>query len=677
MIGTSLAMIGSHGLVSEAVELTMTLLLIAAAVGVATRIVRIPYTVALVVVGLVIALFKLAPPDAKLSQDLVLVLFLPPLLFQAGLHLDLQHLRRAWLSVLLLAVPGVLLTTCIVAAGIYTFLPESLTESHHAITLALLFGALLATTDPISVLAAFRSAGVPQRLKTIVEGESLFNDGTGVVLFVLLFTMLFPQGVLDHGGDAAAPTEAHATLVAPDGIGVVRLIQDEPPIEPPDERPAPSDETTSPTTPAPDDATPATGASSDGFHLDDVKNAGIEFLKVVGIGILAGLVLGLGCMAVLRFINDHTLETAITIVLAWGSFLFVEYLHGSGVIAVVVIGLVMGNYGRNLSMSEETRLTVEGFWDAIAFVVNSLVFLLIGTELQDVGPAAFLSITGVIIPAIIAFLALLVSRGLQVYPIAWLYRHRWDPNWKHVIFWSGLKGSIPIALVLGMPEGPLRDFLLPVIFVVVLISLVLQGSTMPLLISFLGCGVDDEGRRPAAPEPAGPNEPEPDDRTAPIDEAERIPPAPLENRVTETVIISRADLLGDDESEPRTIVDPIEEEDPEKTGLIEIEIPDEPIREPATAADEPLESGSTPEPVPDEDDEQGPLDIVDALSEDDADEPVERFRPSFPADAGSNGHDEVEDEQVDDDDLPPSDGGPPPPRNGPRPGPGGWKRTGE
>jgi hypothetical protein len=81
--------------------------------------------------------------------------------------------------------------------------------------------------------------------------------------------------------------------------------------------------------------------------------------------------------------------------------------------------------------------------------------------------------------------------------------------------------------------------------------------------------------------------------------------------------------------------------------------------------------------VPDEDDEQGPLDIVDALSEDDADEPVERFRPSFPADAGSNGHDEVEDEQVDDDDLPPSDGGPPPPRNGPRPGPGGWKRTGE
>jgi hypothetical protein len=98
---------------------------------------------------------------------------------------------------------------------------------------------------------------------------------------------------------------------------------------------------------------------------------------------------------------------------------------------------------------------------------------------------------------------------------------------------------------------------------------------MPLLISFLGCGVDDEGRRPAAPEPAGPNEPEPDDRTAPIDEAERIPPAPLENRVTETVIISRADLLGDDESEPRTIVDPIEEEDPEKTGLIEIEIPDD------------------------------------------------------------------------------------------------------
>jgi CPA1 family monovalent cation:H+ antiporter len=166
------------------------------------------------------------------------------------------------------------------------------------------------------------------------------------------------------------------------------------------------------------------------------------------------------------------------------------------VIAVVVAGLIMGNYGSRLAMSKRTRETIHTFWESIDFIVNSIVFLLIGIELQqpDIGGAVKLLDPAVLLAIGAVFLAMLVARGLMVYPLAFLYGRHWPGGWKHVVFWAGLKGSIPLALVLGLPLEPLkplREFLVPVAFGVVLVSLLLQGLTIPALIGAVDVG-DDE-----------------------------------------------------------------------------------------------------------------------------------------------------------------------------------------
>jgi len=421
-----LASTGEHGLVSNTVGMFVALLGFAAIIGVLTKFIRIPYTIALVLAGLVVALMGLAPHDVKLTEELVLVLFLPPLLFQAGLHLDLGHLQRTAIPVAALAIPGVIVSMVAVAFAVSFFLPQAIVDQHGVWLPALLFGAMLAPTDPISVIATFKTANAPEPLKTLVEGESLFNDGTGVVLFLILRTAVV----------AGIATGAHDATAA-DSLSIVSGI--------------------------------------------------ITFVQVVGLGFVIGLALGLLAFWLLRRLNDHVLENAITIVLVWGTFITAERLHGSGVIAVVVAGLIMGNYGSRLAMSKRTAETIETFWESIDFIVNSLVFLLIGIELQVIeGGAQRLLDPTVLLAVGCTFVAILVARAAIVYPIAYTFGRRWPSGWKHVVLWAGLKGAIPLALVLGLPESPLRDYLVPVIFGVVLVSLLLQGLTMPTLMRLTG-----------------------------------------------------------------------------------------------------------------------------------------------------------------------------------------------
>ena len=431
MSRTLLATIGEHGVVSGTVGMFVALMGFAAIIGVLTKFIRIPYTIALVLAGLVVALLGLAPHDVKITEELVLVLFLPPLLFQAGLHLDLGHLRRKAVPVTALAIPGVIVSTVAVAFVMRFFLPQEIIDNHGIWLPALLFGAMLAPTDPISVLATFKTANAPQRLKTLVEGESLFNDGTGVVLFLILRTAVV-AGIATGAHDAS-------------GAGSLSIV--------------------------------------DGV---------ITFVQVVGLGVVVGLALGLIAFWLLRRLDDHVLENAITIVLVWGTFITAERLHGSGVIAVVVAGLIMGNYGSRLAMSKRTADTIETFWESVDFIVNSLVFLLIGIELQVIeGGAQRLLDPTVLLAIACTFAASLVARAVMVYPIAYTFGRHWPSGWKHVVLWAGLKGSIPLALVLGLPESPLRDFLVPVIFGVVLVSLLLQGLTMPTLMRITGVSGQD------------------------------------------------------------------------------------------------------------------------------------------------------------------------------------------
>jgi len=406
-----------HGLVSSTLTTFVSLLAFATVVGVFAKIIRIPYTIALVLAGLAVAIVGAAPVGVVITQELVLVLLLPPLLFQAGLHLDIELLQKKAVPVMILAIPGVVLSTVLVAIAVRPFLGD------FGWLPALLFGAMLAPTDPISVIATLKNAKAPHRLRTLIEGESLFNDGTGIVLFLILVAAVF---------------------------------------------------------------------TVDGKTTDlSFVNGIMQFVKVAGLGVVFGLGFGLSAFWILRRLNDHVLENAITIVLAWGSFIVAEQSGASGVIAVVVAGLIIGNYGTKLAMSDQTVQTINTFWESIDFLINSIVFLLIGFELQDIGGLSELLQVSVVSAVASVFIAILVARGVLVYPIAFILGRHWNKGWKHVVFWSGLKGSIPLALVLGLPDGELKHMLVPIAFGVVLVSLLLQGLTVGPLIRYLGVAGDD------------------------------------------------------------------------------------------------------------------------------------------------------------------------------------------
>lgn len=390
------------------------LLLIVSLVALGVRRLRIPYTVALVIVGLLITFQQ--PLEIDLTPELILSLFIPPLVFEAAFHLDLKNLRENWLSITVLAIPGVLLTTFIVGAIVSWGVGISLTSG-------LIFGALIAATDPVAVVALFKALGAPKRLTTLVESESLFNDGTAIVIFKLMLALALAKTVVN-------PVEIHSSF--------------------------------------------------------DLLASTVDFIKVSVGGLLVGLGLGWIAAQIIARVDDYLIETMLTTVLAFGAYLVGERFHVSGVLAVVAAGIITGNLGLK-GMSPTTRIVLFNFWEFLAFVVNSLVFLLIGLDvnLREIGSNWF--------PISVSIIAVLLSRGLVVYGLTSLTNlktgGRISFNFRHVLFWGGLRGAISLALALSLPVSLVeRDLLRVMTFGVVLFTLLAQGTTMQFLLRFLGIG---------------------------------------------------------------------------------------------------------------------------------------------------------------------------------------------
>ncbi len=391
------------------------LLLVISLVALVVRRLRVPYTVALVLVGLLMTFQQ--PPQFELTPELILALFVPPLIFEAAFHLEFRRLRDNLLPIAVLAIPGVILTTFIVGYIVSYGMGMALTS-------ALVFGALIAATDPIAVISLFRALGAPKRLAVMVEGESLFNDGTAIVIF----------GIVSAAAGAAAGG----------GVNVG-------------------------------------GASAGGF---DISNAVLSFLVVSAGGLAIGAGFGWLASLVISSVDDYLIEITITTVLAFGVYLLAERFHVSGVLGVVAAGIVCGNIGPR-GMSPTTRIVLFNFWEYLAFIANSFVFLLIGLSVN------ISHLYANIVPIAIGIGAVLVSRLLVVYGLSGLLnlfqRDSVPRTYQHVMFWGGLRGAISLALVLSLPASfAARDLLRIMAFGVVLFTLVVQGTTMTLLLSRLG-----------------------------------------------------------------------------------------------------------------------------------------------------------------------------------------------
>ncbi len=384
-------------------ELVIVLLLVATLVAVVARRVRLPYTVTLVVVGLFISIAS--PLDLNVTPELILFLFIPPLVYEAAFHLNYRLLRENLLPVLILAVPGVLVTTLVVGSIVSA-------GTQMAVSLAMVFGALIAAVDPVAVVALFRDLGVPRRLAAAVEGESLFNDGTAVVIFQIAV--------------AAATTGAF---------------------------------------------NPAQGL--------------VDFFVVALGGLAIGLVLGWVSAQILARIDNDLVETTLTVILAYGAYLLGEQLHVSGVLAVVGAGLISGTIGLQ-GVSPTTKIMLWNMWDFFGFLANSLVFLLIGLEVD-------LSLLwGNLWAIVVAVIAVLLSRVVVVYILPWFIKlvrgqYFFPPKWRTVFFWGSLRGALSLALVLSLPfDLPQRDTLVAMAFGVVLFTLLAQGTTIQFLLQRMG-----------------------------------------------------------------------------------------------------------------------------------------------------------------------------------------------
>ena len=400
-------------------------MLVALFSGIVCRKLRFPCTIGLVIVGMV--LYKLGGvyeslhllQRVHLTPNFILYILLPTLIFDAAINLDVRELMRNAVPIFLLAAPGVLVSTAVVGLAVARFTPLGLNA-------AMLFGALISTTDTAAVIALFNELNAPKRLGMLVDGESLFNDATAIVVFNIVSAIVAGSLLLANPADAWNPS----TLAAIPG----------------------------------------------------------RFLLVFFGGALVGAAVGWVMMQIIRFSHhDPLAEVGLTTVVAYAAFILANYyLDFSGVMAACGAGMVVNFYGKRY-LSDGMRDAIRKFWGFAAFMANGMIFLLLGLtqsflihdvgRLRDVGGAVGVAILAVLLAR--ALIVGLTGLGCNLFAkpankITW--------PMQFVMFWGGLRGALPIALAVSIgaalvsPEE--RTLIIQLTLGIILFTILVQGTTL-------------------------------------------------------------------------------------------------------------------------------------------------------------------------------------------------------
>ncbi len=328
------------------------------------------------------------------------------LLFSGALHVNLEDLAKHKLIISILATVGVVMSTFIV--GSVAWIVFWLIGIKLPFIYCLLFGSLIAPTDPIAVIGILKKVGIPKSLETKITGESLFNDGVAVVVFLVI------MGIVTGGHDIT--------------VGHIMFL----------------------------------------------------FVEEALGGIFFGLAIGWLAYLMLKSVDNYQVEVLLTLALVMGGYSFAYVIHVSGPIAMVVAGIFIGNRGRLLAMSENTREHLDSFWELMDEILNAVLFLLIGLEILVLTIKGSYLIAGLImIPVVL--IARFISVGL---PVTFLRLLRdFSPHAVKIMTWGGLRGGISVALALSLPNGPEREALLTVTYIIVIFSILVQGLTIERFVS--------------------------------------------------------------------------------------------------------------------------------------------------------------------------------------------------
>jgi Na+/H+ antiporter len=411
------------------IQIGLVLLAVVAAITMLANRLKIPAPILLVLCGLA-ASFVPGIPDVQLNPDVVLLLFLPPLVFSAALTTSWSDFRANLRPIVLLAVGLVLFTTAVVGA-----------VAHAVIGLpwaaAFVLGAIIAPPDEVTAIAVFSRLGVPRRILIILEGEGLVNDATSLTLYRF----------------------ASATIAA--------------------------------------------GSFSLG-------GAGLFFVSVVVGEIAFGLFIAWMISWLLRRVEDPSVEITLSVLTPFAAYFPAEQLGGSGVLAVAAAGLYVSSRGP-LFISYRTRIQGTAFWDMIVFLLNGLLFLITGLQLHTIFGriAAELSLNTLLGYGALMSVLVIVLRFVWMYPATYLPRifspslRKRDPSppWEHpfLVAWAGMRGGISLAAALAIPftingnrPFPGRDLIIFLTFFVIIVTLVIQGLSLPILIQWLGLDDDED-----------------------------------------------------------------------------------------------------------------------------------------------------------------------------------------